>query len=213
MHPNELDTYANVNHVNHDDIKCVSVCTSCCIMLCRVSPTHGPMGFGNPNHGTTHSGLCRPWRKGSTPLCSGSPRQTKPFIKRQSLMDFEARTVDFPRLQGSGPKFTHIPADKLKCHGKCIQFALKSMDSMAWGITVQRSCTRHRLNAGLAARFVCFHPWKGYKSHHRKRTLLLVGMESQHSPMTEITTRITLVAKASQHSNHQHETLSSPLSL
>ena len=147
------------------------------------------------------------------PLCSGSPRQTKPFIKRQSLMDFEARTVDFPRLQGSGPKFTHIPADKLKCHGKCIQFALKSMDSMAWGITVQRSCTRHRLNAGLAARFVCFHPWKGYKSHHRKRTLLLVGMESQHSPMTEITTRITLVAKASQHSNHQHETVSSPLSL
>ena len=126
----------------------------------------------------------------ATPLCSGSPRQTKPFIKRQSLMDFEARTVDFPRLQGSGPKFTHIPADKLKCHGKCIQFALKSMDSMAWGITVQRSCTRHRLNAGLAARFVCFHPWKGYKSHHRKRTLLLVGMESQHSPMTEITTRI-----------------------
>ena len=87
------------------------------------------------------------------------------------------------------------------------------MDSMAWGITVQRSCTRHRLNAGLAARFVCFHPWKGHKSHHRKRTLLLVGMESQHSPMTEITTRITLVAKASQHSNHQHETLSSPLSL
>jgi hypothetical protein len=43
--------------------------------------------------------------------------------------------------------------------------------------------------------------------------LLLVGMESQHSPMTEITTRITLVAKASQHSNHQHETVSSPLSL
>lgn len=111
---------SNVHHV-----------VSCYVAYLRL------MGFGNPNHGTTHSGLCRPWRKGSTPLCSGSPRQTKPFIKRQSLMDFEARTVDFPRLQGSGPKFTHIPADKLKCHGKCIEFALKSMDSMAWRITVQ----------------------------------------------------------------------------